>query len=199
MCHGYLKNESIFETNMLEWDQMMNLNVRPHFQLMSLAIPFLKLSKGSVTVLSSTAGETPIPGSVIFSTSMAMLNMLVQTTALEVAFYGIRVNAVAPGVTSTNARIKKESLGLSEAQNRAFLQEASLDVPLSNQINTPKDVANSILWLASNDAAFVTGEILTIDGGQSLTTNVYGDYLKFLESQKGNEGGFAGQLFGTGK
>ena len=100
---------------MLEWDQMMNLNVRASFQLMSLAIPFLKLTKGSITVLSSTAGKTPQPGQIIFSTSMAMVNMLVETTALETAFYGIRVNAVAPGVTNTIARMKKENTGLTEA------------------------------------------------------------------------------------
>lgn len=92
----------------------MNLNVRPSFQLMSLAVPFLKLSKGSITVLSSNAGEKPQPGSVIFSTSMAMLNMLVKSTALETAFFGMRVNAVAPGVTQTGARTKKDSLGFSE-------------------------------------------------------------------------------------
>jgi NAD(P)-dependent dehydrogenase (short-subunit alcohol dehydrogenase family) len=82
---------------------------------MSLAVPFLKLTKGSITVLSSSAGETPQPGSVIFSTSMSMLNMLVKCTALETSFFGIRVNAVAPGVTQTGARTKKESLGFSES------------------------------------------------------------------------------------
>lgn len=110
----------------------MNLNVRPHFQLMSLAIPFLKLSKGSVTVLSSSLGETPAPGSIIYSTSMSMLNMLVKCAALETSFSGVRVNAVAPGVTNTLARTKKESLGLTESQNRTFLGEASQDVPLQN-------------------------------------------------------------------
>jgi len=59
LCHGQIKNESIFDTNMLEWDQMMNLNVRTSFQIISLAIPFLKLTKGSVTVLSSNAGKSP--------------------------------------------------------------------------------------------------------------------------------------------
>jgi len=61
----------------------------------------------------------------------------------------------------------------------------------------PSDVAKSILWLASDDASFVTGEILTIDGGQSLTNNNYVDYLKELEAQKQNDGGFANQLFGV--
>ena len=99
---------------MLEWDQMMNLNVRASFQLISLAVPFLKLTKGTITALSSNASKAPQPGSLIYSTSMAMLNMLIETTALETAFYGIRVNAVAPGVTNTAARMKKDSLGLTE-------------------------------------------------------------------------------------
>ena len=150
---------------MLEWDQMMNLNVRPSFQLISLSVPFLKLSKGSITVLSSSAGETPQPGSIIFSTSMSMLNMLVKTTALETAFHGIRVNAVGSGVTNSSARMKRESLQFTDAQNKTYLAEAATDVPLQNLINQPKDVARTLLWLASDDASFVTGEILTVDGG----------------------------------
>lgn len=92
----------------------MNLNVRPSFQLISLATPFLKITKGSITVLSSSNGETPLPGSIILSTSMSMLNMLVKCSALETAFHGIRVNAVAPGVTNTAARQKKESLAFTD-------------------------------------------------------------------------------------
>jgi len=162
----------------------MNLNVRTSFQLVSLAVPFLKLHKGTITILSSSAGETPQPGSIIFSTSMAMLNMLVQTTALETSFYGIRVNAVAPGVTATAARMKKDSLGLTEAQNRTYLLEAARDVPLMNQLNQPSEVAKAMLWLSSNEASYVTGEILTIDGGQSLASNTYNDYLKLLSQQR---------------
>lgn len=64
------------------------------------------------------------------------------------------------------------------------------------QINMPSDVARSILWLASSDASFVTGEILTVDGGQSLTTNTYSDYLKEMEQQNKGEG-IAGTIFGS--
>jgi NAD(P)-dependent dehydrogenase (short-subunit alcohol dehydrogenase family) len=196
LCHGQIKEESIIETNMLEWDQMMNLNVRPSFQLISLATPFLRLSKGSVTVLSSTSGETPLPGSIIFSTSMSMLNMLVKCASLENAFHGVRVNAVAAGVTATNARQKRDSMAYNDGQNKTFLVEAAQDVPLMNQINMPSDVAKSLLWLASEDASFVTGEIMTVDGGQSLTSNNYPDYLKSLETQKQGEG-FGANLFGS--
>ena len=135
LCHGIINNESIIETNMLEWDKLMNINVRASFQLSSLAVPFLKLHKGSITVLSSNAGETPQPGQIIFSTSMAMLNMFVKTTALETSFHGVRINAVAPGVTISNSRMKKESMNLTEQQNRNFLLESAQDVPLMNLLN----------------------------------------------------------------
>lgn len=171
LCHGVVKNESLMNTNMLEWDNLMNVNVRTHFQLISLAVPFLKITKGNVVVLSSTAGESAQPGSIIYSTGCAMLNMLVKCSALETAYFGIRVNAVAPGITHTQARMKKDSLQFSESENNKFLSEHQRDVPLNNTINQAKDVANSILFLASDDASFMTGEILTIDGGQSETTN----------------------------
>ena len=68
------------------------------------------------------------------------------------------------------------------------MKEAAQDVPLNGEINDPKDVANAILFLASSHSSFTTGEILVVDGGQSLTTNAYPDYMKFLTEMKG-EGG----------
>lgn len=125
---------------------------------------------------------------------MAMVNMLVETVALETAFYGIRVNAVAPGVTNTTARMKKDSTGLTEAQNRLFLLESGKDVPLLNQLNQPSEVAKCMLWLASSDASFITGEILTVDGGTSLTSIDYPDYLRLLKQERGE--GITGALVG---
>lgn len=61
----------------------------------------------------------------------------------------------------------------------------------------PSDVAKCILWLSSDDASFVTGEVMTIDGGQSLTTNNYSDYLKELEASRQGEG-IGATLFGGG-
>lgn len=115
---------------------------------------------------------------------MSMLNMLVKSSSLENAFYGVRVNAVAAGVTATNARTKKESLGFSDGDNKTFLIESAQDVPLLNQINLPAEVAKAMLWLASEDASFVTGEIMTVDGGQSLASNNYADYLKSLQASR---------------
>ncbi len=141
LCHGTVKEEGILNTNMLEWDNMMNINCRTHFHLVSIAVPFLKLTKGNVVVVSSAQGETPAPGSIINSTASAMLNMLVKCSSLETSFYGVRINAVAPGITETDVRTKSEPDTFTIAKNRTFLKEAAQDVPLGNSINQAKDIA----------------------------------------------------------
>lgn len=66
-------------------------------QFLSIAMPFLRMTQGTATVLSSSAGEKPWPGHTIYNSAMASLNMMVRVSALENAHHGVRVNAVAPG------------------------------------------------------------------------------------------------------
>lgn len=116
------------------------------------------------------------------STSAAMVQMLIKTVALETASFGIRVNGVATGVTRTAARTKATEIGmnLTLAENKKYLFDASQDVPLLGKLNHPAEVASSLLFLASADSSFTTGEILVMDGGQSLTTDRYDDYIRLL-------------------
>jgi NAD(P)-dependent dehydrogenase (short-subunit alcohol dehydrogenase family) len=76
----------------------------------------------------------------------------------------------------------KASLSTAE-ENRNFLQDSAQDIPLLNLLNHPGDVARSMLFLGSEEASFITGEILVMDGGQSLTSNNYPDYIKSLSKQ----------------
>lgn len=87
----------------------MHVNVRASLHLISLALPFLKRKPDfkettSITVLTSTAGHTPDPASVLMSTTHAMLQMLVKCTALEASYFKVRCNAVAAGVTYGKTR-----------------------------------------------------------------------------------------------
>jgi 3-oxoacyl-[acyl-carrier protein] reductase len=66
-------------------------------QFLSICMPFLRMTKGTATILSSSAGEKPWPGHTIFNAAMASLNMMVRCAALENAHHGVRINAVAPG------------------------------------------------------------------------------------------------------
>lgn len=111
-----------------------------------------------------------------------MVQMLIKTVALETAYFGIRVNGVATGITKTATRTKQQDIGmgLTYAENKNFLFDAQQDVPLLGQLNHPIEVANALLFLSSSDSSFTTGEILVMDGGQSLTTDKYDDYVRLL-------------------
>ena len=149
--------------------------------LTSLSVPYMKkLDSSSITILTSNQGITPDPMSPLMSTSAAMVQMMIKTVALETAFHGVRINGVASGITKTTARCKGEDIGmnLTKTENSRFLHDAAKDVPLLGQLNSPKDVANALLFLASSDSSFTTGEIMVVDGGQSLTTNKYDDWMR---------------------
>ena len=115
--------------------------------------------------------------------------MMIKCAALETAYHGVRINGVASGVIKSNARTKTDDveMQLDEVENKHILMESAKNVPLQNLLNEPKDVANQLLFLASDDASFITGEIMTIDGGQSLTTDSYDDYVAKIKSVYGDE------------
>jgi len=94
-----------------------------------------------------------------------MLNSLIQCAALELAPYGVRVNGVAPGMTDTNLRVTKD---FNEVQNKQYLERMSSYFLLNKQVLKPNDVANAIIFLASEEAKFMTGEILVVDNGYTL-------------------------------
>ena len=95
-CHGVINFMGGIDGNLPEWD-------------LSISIPFLRMTKGTATVLSSSAGEKPWPGHAIYNSAMASLNMLVRCAALENANHGVRINAIAPGyVRSIAARANPE-------------------------------------------------------------------------------------------
>lgn len=94
-----------------------------------------------------------------------MLNSLIQCAALELAPFGVRVNGIAPSITDTEIRVTPE---FDKKENKEFLEKMADFNLLNREVLAPNDIANSILFLASDDAKFITGEILTIDNGYSL-------------------------------
>lgn len=94
-----------------------------------------------------------------------MLNSLIQNSALEFAPFGIRVNGVAPGMTNTEFRVTEE---FDKKENREYLDKMSEFFLLNKKVLDPNDIANAILYVASDEAKFVTGEILCVDNGYGL-------------------------------
>jgi len=164
----------------------MLVNVRSMMHLVSLAVPFLKVQqKSSITILTSNQGNAPDPKSPVMSIAAAMVQQLIKCSALETAYHGVRINGVAAGVIRSEARTNTQDLvamQLTKEENQVYLMEAATQVPLAGQLNAPKEIAEAMLFLASDDASFCTGEILVVDGGQSLTTDTYEDYCALLKS-----------------
>jgi NAD(P)-dependent dehydrogenase (short-subunit alcohol dehydrogenase family) len=147
------------------WDRMMALNVRAPFRLMRAAFPFLKARRGAVVNVSSVNGRRVFPNLAAYNTSKAALDHLTRCAAIDWAPHGVRVNAVNPGVTVTNLHRRS---GMSEDAYTAFLARSKETHPLGRP-GQASEIAALILFLASEQAGWVTGETIAIDGGRHLT------------------------------
>jgi NAD(P)-dependent dehydrogenase (short-subunit alcohol dehydrogenase family) len=151
------------------WDQVMGLNVRAPFRLMRAAFPHLKERRGAVVNVSSVNGRRVFPNLAAYNTSKAALDQLTRCAAIEWAPHGVRVNAVNPGVTVTNLHRRS---GMAEDAYAAFLARSKETHPLGRP-GQPSEIAALILFLASDEAAWITGETIAVDGGRHLTCARY--------------------------
>ena len=147
------------------WDGLMSLNVRAPFRLMREAFPYLKERKGVVVNVSSVNGRRVFPNLAAYNTSKAALDQLTRCAAIEWAPHGIRVNAVNPGVTVTNLHRRS---GMTEDAYAAFLARSKETHPLGRP-GQASEIAAFVAFLASDEAGWVTGETIAIDGGRHLT------------------------------
>jgi NAD(P)-dependent dehydrogenase (short-subunit alcohol dehydrogenase family) len=147
------------------WDRMMSLNVRAPFRLMREAFPHLKQRQGVVVNVSSVNGRRVFPNLAAYNTSKAALDQLTRCAAIDWAPHGVRVNAVNPGVTVTNLHRRS---GMNEEAYAAFLARTKETHPLGRP-GQASEIAALILFLASDQTGWVTGETIAIDGGRHLT------------------------------
>jgi NAD(P)-dependent dehydrogenase (short-subunit alcohol dehydrogenase family) len=147
------------------WDSMMAINLRAPFRLMRAAAPHLTARKGSVVNVSSVNGLRSFPGVLAYNVSKAGVDHLTRCAAIELAPLGVRVNAVNPGVTVTNLHRRS---GMQEEQYAAFLERSKTTHPLGRPGNA-EEIAELIVFLASDRAGWMTGETIPIDGGRHLT------------------------------
>jgi NAD(P)-dependent dehydrogenase (short-subunit alcohol dehydrogenase family) len=162
---GIIASGTLETTDDAAWDLMMALNLRAPFRLMRAAAPHLRVRKGSVVNVSSVNGLRAFPGVLAYCVSKAGVDHLTRCAALEMAPYGVRVNAVNPGVTVTNLHKRG---GMDDTAYAAFLERSKMTHPLG-RAGEADEVAALILFLASDRAANMTGETIPIDGGRHLT------------------------------
>lgn len=162
---GIIATGPLQATSDEQWDVVMEINVRAPFRLMREAAPALIAAKGSVVNVSSVNGLRSFPGVLAYCVSKSAVDQLTRCAALEFAPHEVRVNAVNPGVTRTNLHRRG---GMGEEAYAAFLARAKETHPLGRP-GEPDDVAEMIVFLASDRAGFITGETIAIDGGRHLT------------------------------
>ena len=135
------------------WSDMQQTNVEAVFQMSQLFAA--QNQPGAIVNISSIEGSRPAYGHAHYSTSKAALEMLTKATAFELGPSNIRVNAVAPGLIWRAGIEEAWPEGVNRWKERAPLR----------RLGHPNDVANAVLFLASDAASFVTGSVLTVDGG----------------------------------
>lgn len=162
---GVIASGTLDATTDEVWDRMMAVNARAPFRLIRAALPHLTARKGCVVNVSSVNGLRSFPGVLAYCVSKSAVDQLTRCAAIELAPLGVRVNAVNPGVTVTNLHRRS---GMDETQYAAFLERSKTTHPLGRP-GQPTDIAEMIVFLASEKASWMTGETIPIDGGRHLT------------------------------
>ena len=162
---GHISNGTIENTSLQAWDEMLNVNVRAIFNLMQKALPSLIARKGNIVNISSVTGLRAFPGVLAYCVSKAALDQLTRCSALELAAKGVRVNAVNPGVVRTD--IHKRG-GMNDDSYAAFVEHSKTTHPLG-RVGEPQEIADLVMFLASDRASWITGATYSIDGGRAQT------------------------------
>jgi NAD(P)-dependent dehydrogenase (short-subunit alcohol dehydrogenase family) len=156
---------SLETTSLQSWNHIINTNTTSIFLGCKYILPLLKMAKGgSIVNLASVSGIRGVKNMLAYAASKSAIVTLTSSLALDLSKFKIRVNAVAPGAIDTQmvSSLKKEINSVSKYNAR--MKEAH---PIG-RIGKPEEVANVVCFLASNDASFMTGVIVPVDGGRSI-------------------------------
>ncbi|MEP2784253.1 MAG: SDR family oxidoreductase [Pseudoruegeria sp.] len=155
-CAGLVKTTPYENHVKSDHAQIMNVNYHAPVALLSAALPYLKAGAAVINISSGNA-DLPPKGAVTYGASKAALNLWTKGMAKELGPKGIRVNAVAPGATE-----------IPEDPRPDDLVQLFVDMTALGRIGRPEDIANAVRFLASDEAGFITGEILNVSGGYRL-------------------------------
>lgn len=156
---GITKDALVMRMNEDQWDTVINTNLKGAFHGMKAAIrPMMKNRSGRIINITSIVGLTGNPGQANYAASKAGLIGMTKSIAKEVATRGITVNCIAPGWIGTDMTDE-----LSDATKDQFLSR----IPIG-RIGAPEDIAHAALFLASDEANYITGQTITVDGGRII-------------------------------
>lgn len=170
LCHnaGIYPQARLENMTLEEWQKVIDINLTGTFLAVRSCIPIMKIQGGGkIVITSSISGpQTALPGYSHYTASKGGISGFIRTAAVELAKYKININAVEPG------NIMTEGL---DATGFEHINNMIRAIPLG-RLGTPEDVAHAILFLASKEASYITGQNLIIDGGQTLPESHFSDY-----------------------
>jgi len=152
--------------NLKEWDRVMAINARGMAATVKHAVPALKATQGAIVLMASINAYAPHANQMSYTASKHAVLGIARAAAQDLGRYGIRVNAVAPGPILTDAlleRVRKRA-GTVDRMTRAF--EAMCDKTAMGRLASADEVAKAVLFLASDLASGITGEMLPVNAGQ---------------------------------
>lgn len=164
------RDKTIFDTTPEDYLQMFESNLKSvYIASQAAALKMKETGGGSIINISTVGSIVPDVARIAYVTSKAAINSLTQNIAVHGAQYNIRCNAVLPGLTATNA--------VKENMPQQFVDVFLGSTPLK-RAGTPEDIANAVLFFASDESSYITGHVLPVAGGFGQVTPVYSVFNK---------------------
>ena len=157
-------NKPMLDVTEDEFDRLYDINVKSIFHMTNAVVPIMRdQGHGTIINIGSTAGLRPRPGLTWYNSTKGAVNLLSKSMAVELAPDNIRVNCVAPVMGATG--LLEAFMGMPDTpENR---EKFIATIPLG-RLSDPTDIAKACLYLASDDANFITGVVLEVDGGRTI-------------------------------
>ena len=161
---GIDKSQFFIETNQALWERMIEVNYKSFLTVSHVCLPhMIEKQGGNIVSLGSDAGRVGNSGEVIYCGTKAAIMASSKALAREVARHNIRVNCVAPGPVQTDLL-----LGLHEGEKGKKIMEAVAKMIPMKRLGLPEDVADVVAFFVSDDARYLTGQVLSVDGGLTM-------------------------------
>ena len=165
-CSGFVHHGTIMECEEKDWDFSFDLNVKSHYRMIRAFMPgWLAMGSGCVVNMASVASSIKgVPNRLVYGASKAAVIGLTKALAADYTTKGIRVNAICPGTVETPSLYERmKAQGDFEKAKAAFIARQPM-----GRLAQADEIAGLVVYLSSDEAAFITGQTFTIDGGMSV-------------------------------